>query len=93
MAPSPSVFFAALAQRTRQIRFSPMAYLLPLYHPLRLVEEVCMLDHLSGGRVEVGVGGGVSPYEIGCFDVDPGISRALHFGDHRSASGIAAGAV
>ena len=77
MAPSPSIFFAALAGRTTQIRFSPMAYLLPLYHPLRLVEEVCMLDHLSGGRIEVGVSRGVSPYEVGSFDVDPEETREI----------------
>lgn len=76
MAPSPALFFAALTQRTSRIRFGPMAYLLPLYHPLRLVEEVCMLDHLSGGRVEVGVGRGVSPYEQRCYGVEPGEARA-----------------
>ncbi|NNL86046.1 MAG: LLM class flavin-dependent oxidoreductase [Myxococcales bacterium] len=73
MAPSPSLFFAALAQRTRRIRFGPMAFLLPMYHPVRLIEEVCMLDHLSGGRVEIGVSRGVSPYEIACFGVDPNV--------------------
>ena len=77
MAPSPSVFFATLAERTRQIRFSPMAYLLPLYHPLRLVEEICMLDHLSGGRVEVGISRGVSPYEIQSFNVSPEKTREI----------------
>jgi len=71
MAPSPSVFFAALAQRTKNIRFSPMAYLLPMYHPLRLIEEVCMLDHLSNGRMELGISRGVSPYEIATYSVDP----------------------
>ena len=70
-APSPSVFFSALAQRTSQIRFSAMAFLLPLYHPVRLAEEICMLDHLSNGRVEVGVSRGVSPYEIKGYGVDP----------------------
>ena len=77
MAPSPSVFFAALVQRTTQIRFSPMAYLLPLYHPLRLMEEVCMLDHLSNGRMEVGISRGVSPYEIGTYRVDPEETREI----------------
>ncbi|MGB1885596.1 MAG: LLM class flavin-dependent oxidoreductase [Gammaproteobacteria bacterium] len=77
MAPSPSVFFAAVAARTRRIRFSPMAYLLPLYHPLRLVEEICMLDHLSGGRVEVGISRGVSPYESQAFGGDPARARAI----------------
>lgn len=77
MAPSPSLFFAALAERTSRIRFSPMAALLPLYHPLRLVEEICMLDHLSGGRVEVGVSRGVSPYEAESFNVDSGSTREV----------------
>src|SRR5712691_12673569 len=65
MAPSPSVFLAAAAQRTRRIHFGPLVYLLPLYSPLRLIAEICMLDHLSGGRLEVGVGRGVSPFELG----------------------------
>ncbi len=75
MAPSPALFFATLAARTSRIRFGPMAYLLPMYHPLRLVEEVCMLDHLSGGRVEIGVGRGVSPHEARCFGLDPDQAR------------------
>ena len=58
MAPSPGIFLAALAQRTRRLRFGPLVYLLPLYAPLRLIEEVCMLDQLSGGRFELGVGRG-----------------------------------
>lgn len=77
MAPSPALFFAALTQRTKNIRFGPMAYLLPLYHPVRLAEELCMLDHLSGGRVEMGVGRGVSPYEQRCFGVEPDDAREI----------------
>jgi len=42
---------------------------LPLYHPLRLIEEVCMLDQLSRGRLMLGVGRGVSPIETGFFGV------------------------
>ena len=38
-----------------------------MHEPLRLIEEVCMLDQLSGGRFELGVGRGQSPYELGCF--------------------------
>src|SRR5205807_2418418 len=56
--PCPSVFLAALAQRTRRIRFGPLVYVLPLHHPLRLYEEICMLDHMSGGRLLLGVGRG-----------------------------------
>src|SRR2546429_8353865 len=71
MAPSPSVFLAAAAQRTRRIRLGPLVYLLPLYSPLRLIGEICMLDHLSGGRLDLGVGRGVSPYEVGYHGLDP----------------------
>ena len=70
-APSPSVFLAAVAQRTKKLRFGPLVYLLPLYHPLRLIEEICMLDHMSGGRFELGVGRGVSPIEVGFYGANP----------------------
>jgi alkanesulfonate monooxygenase SsuD/methylene tetrahydromethanopterin reductase-like flavin-dependent oxidoreductase (luciferase family) len=77
MTPSPSVFLAAVAQRTRRIRLGPLVYLLPLYSPLRLIGEICMLDHLSGGRLELGVGRGVSPYEVGYHGLDPARTRAM----------------
>lgn len=77
MAPSPALFLAAAAQRTRRIRLGPLVFLLPLYAPLRLIEEVCMLDHLTGGRLELGVGRGVSPYELGYHGVDAARSRAM----------------
>jgi alkanesulfonate monooxygenase SsuD/methylene tetrahydromethanopterin reductase-like flavin-dependent oxidoreductase (luciferase family) len=71
MAPSPSVFLAAVARETRTLRFGPLVYTLNLYHPLRLIDEICMLDQLSGGRLELGVGRGISPYEVGYYGVDP----------------------
>ncbi|HLY81005.1 MAG TPA: LLM class flavin-dependent oxidoreductase [Caulobacteraceae bacterium] len=58
MAPSQNVFLSSAAQRTKRLRFGPGVYVLPLHHPLRLIEEVSMLDHLSGGRLEIGVGRG-----------------------------------
>jgi alkanesulfonate monooxygenase SsuD/methylene tetrahydromethanopterin reductase-like flavin-dependent oxidoreductase (luciferase family) len=70
LAPSPGIFLAAVAQRTKRLRFGPLVYSLPLYHPIRLIEEICMLDHLSGGRLELGVGRGVSPIEVGFYGVD-----------------------
>src|SRR5437660_6610255 len=70
MAPSPGIFLAAVAQRTRRLRFGPLVYLLPLYTPLRLIEEICMLDQLSGGRFELGVGRGIVPYELAYNNVD-----------------------
>jgi alkanesulfonate monooxygenase SsuD/methylene tetrahydromethanopterin reductase-like flavin-dependent oxidoreductase (luciferase family) len=67
MAPSPSVFLSAIAQRTQRLRFGTFVYALPIHHPLRVVEEICMLDHLSGGRVEMGFGRGSVPYEISYY--------------------------
>ena len=71
MAPSPSVFLAAAAQRTKKLRLGTMVYALPLHHPLRLVEEICMLDHLSGGRIDMGFGRGSSPIELEYYGQDP----------------------
>jgi alkanesulfonate monooxygenase SsuD/methylene tetrahydromethanopterin reductase-like flavin-dependent oxidoreductase (luciferase family) len=71
MAPSPSVFLAAVAQRTSRLRFGPLVYTLNLYHPLRLIDEICMLDQMSDGRLELGVGRGISPYEVGYYGIDP----------------------
>ncbi|HEY8067929.1 MAG TPA: LLM class flavin-dependent oxidoreductase [Burkholderiales bacterium] len=78
MSPSPSVFLASVAQRTKRLRFGPLVYTLALYHPLRLADEICMLDQLSGGRFELGVGRGVSPLEIGYFGFDPAKSQAMY---------------
>lgn len=77
MAPSPALFLTAAAQRTQRIHLGPLVYLLPLYNPLRLIEEICMLDHLSDGRLELGIGRGVSPYELAYFGVDPARSREM----------------
>jgi alkanesulfonate monooxygenase SsuD/methylene tetrahydromethanopterin reductase-like flavin-dependent oxidoreductase (luciferase family) len=78
LAPSPSVFLAAVAQRTSRLRLGPLVYTLALYDPLRLVEEVCMLDALSGGRLELGVGRGISPIELGLMGVDPEQAPSLY---------------
>src|SRR5258708_32538188 len=70
MTPSPSGFRAAAARETLSIRLGTLLYLLPLYHPLRLLEELCMLDHLSGGRLDIGVGRGISPMEFDAYGAD-----------------------
>ena len=67
MAPSPSVFLSAIAQRTGQLRFGTFVYALPVHHPLRVLEEICMLDHMSGGRLEIGFGRGSVPFEISYY--------------------------
>lgn len=69
LAPSPSVYLAAAAQRTKRIRLGPLVYSLPGYHPLRLIEEVAMLDNMSHGRYMLGVGRGASPVEMAFYEV------------------------
>jgi alkanesulfonate monooxygenase SsuD/methylene tetrahydromethanopterin reductase-like flavin-dependent oxidoreductase (luciferase family) len=77
-AASPGIFLAALAQRTQKLRFGPLVYLLPFYHPLRLIEEICMLDQLSGGRFELGIGRGVSPFETANYALDFAQTGAMY---------------
>ena len=71
-APSIGLFFAAAAQHTERIRFGSLVYLLPFHHPIRLAEEVSMLDHLTNGRLELGVGRGVSlpEHELWGLEID-----------------------
>ena len=69
LAPVPGLFLAAASQRTTRIRLGPCVYCLPLYDPLRLIEEVCMLDHLTRGRFDFGVGRGIVPYEMAYFNL------------------------
>jgi alkanesulfonate monooxygenase SsuD/methylene tetrahydromethanopterin reductase-like flavin-dependent oxidoreductase (luciferase family) len=78
LTPSPSVFLAAAAQRTRRLRLGALVYVLPAHHPLRLAEEICMLDHLSGGRIELGIGRGASPHELHYFGIDPDQAQAIY---------------
>jgi alkanesulfonate monooxygenase SsuD/methylene tetrahydromethanopterin reductase-like flavin-dependent oxidoreductase (luciferase family) len=78
MAPSPSVFLAAVADRTRRLRFGPLVYALPLHHPLRLIEEICMLDHMSGGRLEIGFGRGASPIETALYGQNPAEAELIY---------------
>ncbi len=71
VAPSQNVFLAAAAARTERLHLCPLVYCLPLYHPLRLIEEVAMLDNLSGGRLQFGVGRGISALEHQFFGHSP----------------------
>jgi alkanesulfonate monooxygenase SsuD/methylene tetrahydromethanopterin reductase-like flavin-dependent oxidoreductase (luciferase family) len=79
LVPVPGIYLAAIARETKRLRFGPLVYLLPLYSPLRLIEEICMLDHLSHGRLDIGVGRGVSPYELEFHNVAHDDSRDIFF--------------
>jgi alkanesulfonate monooxygenase SsuD/methylene tetrahydromethanopterin reductase-like flavin-dependent oxidoreductase (luciferase family) len=60
---SPSVILSAAIQRTKRLRLGSLTWCLPWYNPYRFYSEICMLDQMSGGRLELGVGRGVSPIE------------------------------
>ncbi|HWL02686.1 MAG TPA: LLM class flavin-dependent oxidoreductase [Microbacteriaceae bacterium] len=77
VSPSPSLFLAALSQRTTRMRIGTLVYVVPAYEPLRLAEEVAVLDQLTGGRFDFGVGRGVSPFELEYFGVAAEASGAI----------------
>jgi alkanesulfonate monooxygenase SsuD/methylene tetrahydromethanopterin reductase-like flavin-dependent oxidoreductase (luciferase family) len=64
VTPSPHLMLAAAAQRTSRLRLGTLITILSLYHPMRVIEEAVTLDQLSGGRLDLGVGRGVSPAEL-----------------------------
>jgi alkanesulfonate monooxygenase SsuD/methylene tetrahydromethanopterin reductase-like flavin-dependent oxidoreductase (luciferase family) len=72
--PSPNLFLAAAAQRTERLRLGALSYVVPRYDPVRLLEEICMLDQLSGGRLDLGLSRGSTGEHI---DSDPERARAL----------------
>ena len=78
VVPSPSVFLSAVAQRTKKLRFGPLVYALPLYHPLRMIEEICMLDQMSHGRLEIGFGRGSVPEELRYYGQDPAQAQEIY---------------
>jgi alkanesulfonate monooxygenase SsuD/methylene tetrahydromethanopterin reductase-like flavin-dependent oxidoreductase (luciferase family) len=67
MAPAQEIFVAAASQVTKNIRLGPMVKLLPLHHPMQILEDMCAADQLTGGRLDFGVGRGVSPIEHAWF--------------------------
>jgi alkanesulfonate monooxygenase SsuD/methylene tetrahydromethanopterin reductase-like flavin-dependent oxidoreductase (luciferase family) len=68
-SPSPHLLIAALAPRTRTLRLGVMGVVLPYYQPWRMVEEIGMLDHLTGGRLEIGTSSGI-PQEMALIGLD-----------------------
>lgn len=67
----PSLFamLAAIAARTRNLRLGTAVCLAPLHHPIRLAEDVAVVDVLSGGRVELGLAPGYRPFEFEALGV------------------------
>ncbi len=86
MVPVPGVFLGAVARETRNIRMRPLVYLLPIVSPLRVIDEICMLDHLSKGRMDIGVGRGVSPFELKYHKVEHDQSREIFIDAYKCIS-------
>jgi alkanesulfonate monooxygenase SsuD/methylene tetrahydromethanopterin reductase-like flavin-dependent oxidoreductase (luciferase family) len=70
LLPSPNLMVAALASHTKRIRVGAMINVVPFHQPLRLAEESAMLDVLSDGRLEVGVGRGIDFQEVKKLGMD-----------------------
>ncbi len=73
---SPALSLAAIANETKRIRLGTGIVVLPLNHPLRVAEDYAFLDHLSNGRVDLGVGRGYQPLEFERYGVDQTTTRA-----------------
>src|SRR6185437_11044029 len=67
--PSPGSFLGAASQRTKRIRLGPLVYVLPLWNPIRVAEEIAMLDNLTEGRLECGFGAGIGPFSFAAYNV------------------------
>jgi len=68
--PSPLLLASAMAARTETVRFQFLAIIAPLHDPLRLAEDIAVLDNLSKGRVDVAFAGGYVPFEFEMFGKD-----------------------
>lgn len=66
-SPNPLLLETAIAAQTKRIRFGQMANILSWWHPIRIAEQAAMLDVISGGRLEFGVGRGYQPRENETF--------------------------
>lgn len=64
---APEMFFAAAARRTKRIRLGPGVCLLPFHHPINIAQRYAWLDVLSNGRLNMGVGRGVTQAEFATF--------------------------
>lgn len=78
VCPSPQLFLAALARETTRLRLGTAISLLPFEHPLRKAEDFAVLDILSGGRLDFGVGRGIIPKHFEGFGVSPRESHARY---------------
>ena len=75
LSPSPPVLLATIAARTQRLRVGVLVSVLPLHNPIELAEQYAMVDRLSGGRLDLGLGSGYIPLELDGFGVDAATKR------------------
>jgi alkanesulfonate monooxygenase SsuD/methylene tetrahydromethanopterin reductase-like flavin-dependent oxidoreductase (luciferase family) len=85
---SPSLYAVGAGARTKRLRIGPMGYIVPLYHPLRLAEEIAIVDQMLGGRMELGLVPGINPDYFRPFGLDYGKRKSptLEFVDYLRAA-------
>jgi alkanesulfonate monooxygenase SsuD/methylene tetrahydromethanopterin reductase-like flavin-dependent oxidoreductase (luciferase family) len=85
---SPSLYAVGAGARTKRLRVGPMGYIVPLYHPLRLAEEIAIVDQMLGGRMELGLVPGINPDYFRPFGLDYGARKSptLEFVDYLRAA-------
>jgi alkanesulfonate monooxygenase SsuD/methylene tetrahydromethanopterin reductase-like flavin-dependent oxidoreductase (luciferase family) len=71
LCPAPPILLAAMGARTRRIRLGSLVSVLPFHSPIEIAEQYAMLDQLTGGRLNFGVGSGYIPAEFEGFGLDP----------------------
>ena len=80
---SPSLYAVGAGARTKRLRIGPMGYIVPLYHPLRLAEEIAIVDQMLGGRMELGLVPGINPDYFRPFGLDYGQRKSPTLGIRR----------
>jgi alkanesulfonate monooxygenase SsuD/methylene tetrahydromethanopterin reductase-like flavin-dependent oxidoreductase (luciferase family) len=85
---SPSIYIAGAAAHTRKMRIGSMGYIVPLYHPLRLAEEIAIVDQMLGGRMELGLVPGINEAYFRPFGLDYAYRKSptLEFVDYMRAA-------
>ena len=85
---SPSLYAVGAGARTKRLRIGPMGYIVPLYHPLRLAEEIAIVDQMLGGRMELGLVPGINPDYFRPFGLDYAARKSptLEFVDYLCAA-------
>ena len=85
---SPSLYAVGAGARTKRMRIGPMGYIVPLYHPLRLAEEIALVDQMLGGRMECGLVPGINPDYFTPFGLNYNLRKSptLEFVDYLRAA-------